>query len=259
MKKISVILICALLCTCVMLSGCDAFKSEAQEEYTVNYDPSELTSQAQTDPGETAVQPKNEPVEQQELTASEKAIYKKAFDEDFHPEDRVCFIDLTHDGKAEMVAFDATSDLNLNSFYVYTLNGESAQRIYEQADDGLQHNMYFTGFSGEANIVEKFDAVFADGGRYSVEEFYLNNSGDHMDVSKIAVDFGGDPEKRASLEGTPEYAPYIEEVNGKANAELDSQITAKYGKDFSNVYKIGDLFNGANLYVNTNSAVAFGE
>ncbi len=187
------------------------------------------------------------PADQTNLSSDEKAYYDY-FYSNYGNDDLVCFADVTHDGKDEMIVGDMT--MYQQSLIVFTIKNGQVKKIYEtEALSNSRATFFLTTASGQCNFVEEFWAIWSGSGTAGAREFYLTDSGQEVEVKSVEQQFGD------IGYGSPEV-PYEE-----AEAKFDEQIEKNYGKGYSTLYYFYNL-DGAKQGAKTmtlSPSVAFGK
>lgn len=162
------------------------------------------------------------PVEQTNLSGDQKAYYDY-FCSNYGNDDLVCFADVTHDGKDEMIVGDMT--MNQQSLLVFTIKNGQVKKIYEYGGLFQFRATYFlTSTSGQCNLVEEFRGIWQGSGTAAIKEFYLTDSGEEVVVKSVEQQYG-------TLGNDPINVPYEE-----AEDKFNEQIEKNYGKGYSKLY-----------------------
>ena len=143
----------------------------------------------------------------------DQGLYRTYFYENFEPDDMVYLADVTHDGNDEMIVV-AVRDRSVNG-YVYTINDDGTISCIHEKAGGTDHaggwfSWYLVNKGDYYNLGEEYFGMWQGMGTQSFMEYYVNNSGDRIDV--LSVDLTSDGSSPVS---DAEYENYCREVAEK--------------------------------------------
>ena len=179
--------------------------------------PTEMT----TIPTQTTVP--NKTVDISKLSGDRKIYCEFFYDRRFDNEDIVCFADITHDGKEDMIVGDIDIK-NWEKLYIYTIKDGNVVQIGNLTSINISDvTVFLTNKSGECNLVIENKAVHYENGMAIYTEFYVTNDCKTIEITNFQQGYG------SYLEG--ESLSYEE-----SDKRFNEAVAKRYGEGYSSLY-----------------------
>lgn len=146
-----------------------------------------------------------------------KKIYREYFNNNYSDDNKVCLIDITHDGANDMIVFSEDGDLSIGIDIFSVKNG----RVVKTAETGIHSwraGLFLTSNSGTVNFVEETSGISTGAGSVECREFYIDNSGKEIEIKSFDkyLDMGED------------YTAFIN--------VWEKEVENHYGKGYKNLW-----------------------
>ena len=236
MKKILRKLLPAVLICIFVASGAGCSKKgeknnikplNRESGVATTFDSVEGSIAAQNKETDSSFEKKEQPAKTTEAvkTDSTYELYKNFFYRHYTSEDMVYLLDVTHDGKSDMIAIGRPENENLE-IHIYTVVNGKITEIYMMYLVNSRIAFYATKKSGTCNLVEDANGVYQGSGGRHYREFYLSQSGDAVCVKTFSQQYG----KPSDAESFIDY--------DVAEALYNEKVAQIYGKNFSDLYLV---------------------
>lgn len=247
MRKSAILIISFMF----LLTGCSGGGGELPNIDSATVTEAPTTEEPTTEPTttESPTEPPTEPPT--ELPAPDvKELYKSYFLDKYSLTDLVCLADVTHDGIDDMIVIHQdNNDEYVYYGYVYTATDSSVKQIYEKSGTtshiGGFFNWYLVEDSESWNLAEEYFEMWQGRGETGFRQYYLSNSGEETEVSRIYVPASDD-------EVYPE---------GGVTEEAMSSYSNRLGKVIENTYRMFYSYSESSAKpkeIETDPAVIFG-
>ena len=177
--------------------------------------------------------------------------YKAYFLDNYSMQDKVCLVDVTHDGTDEMIVITEIDEgVKLYQGTVYSIIDGNVAKIYEKSG-GADHasgffNWYLTCNDGVWNLAEEYFGMWQGRGETGFKECYLSSNGDITEKKLIY---------------TPQSADDIDSngvVSDKAFDDYVNQLTSIINSSYRIFYCHSEAGEAEPQRIETNPGNVFG-